>query len=154
MSNKFTYSHEMAGVTATVVVWTYGPDAQKYILLGQRRKDSDAYPGAWCLPGGYLNVGTETVIGAAQRELREEVNLDVTAGRFVPFFLDDEPGRDPRYKQVINHCYHILVDDEEELDNLGAGDDLEQIKFVHINKIPKLAFAHNLIVDEFKKTLL
>lgn len=51
------------------------------------------HEGAWVLPGGMVEPG-ERAATACEREVREEVGIDVEVRAFVSLF--DEPGRDPR----------------------------------------------------------
>ncbi len=146
---KFVYEFEMAGVTATTLLTYYpGINGKLHIVLGKRKETSDAFPGEWCLPGGYLNTGTERMVDVARRETKEEVGVEIINERWHFFFLDDKPGNDCRYAQVINFCYSAMLT-EDEFNALEAGDDITEIKLVCIDEVPKLAFAHNMIVDEF-----
>lgn len=149
--NKFTYNFEMPGVAATMVLFYYpGVNGKPHIVLGKRKETSVVYPGEWCLPGGYLNTGTERMVDVARRETMEEVGIEIPNRRWNAFFLDDEPGSDSRYVQVINHCYCAMLT-EAEVNALTPGDDIVAIKIVSIDEVPKLAFAHNMIIDEFIK---
>lgn len=143
----FEYEFEMAANTATMVVINRKTGQ---ILLGKRQDSSEAFPGAWCLPGGYLNAGEERLMTTASRELNEECNLDVPEDHWHLFYMDDKPGSDPRYKQVANSCFYTFISDEEAA-KAEAGDDLQEVKWVNRWEADKteLAFAHNDIVREF-----
>lgn len=58
------------------------------------RRGKEPFKGAWALPGGFLEVGQETLETCAVREAREETGLDVTLKRLVS--VRSDPGRDPR----------------------------------------------------------
>jgi 8-oxo-dGTP diphosphatase len=58
------------------VIW---PD-YRAVLMGLRHRDNKHAPGQWAFPGGWLEPG-ETPEQCAARELVEETNLFVTAGR-------------------------------------------------------------------------
>ena len=143
----FEYPFEMAANTATMVVVN---KKTGQILLGKRQDNSDAYPGAWCLPGGYLNAGIERLKTTARRELVEECNIDIPEERWNLFYLDDKPGTDPRYKQVVNSCFYSFIS-EEAAAKAKAGDDIQELKWVNKweAKQMKLAFAHDDIIQEF-----
>ncbi len=143
----FEYEFEMAANTATMVVVN---KKTGQVLLGKRKDSSEAFPGAWCLPGGYLNAGEERLITTARRELVEECSIDIVEERWNLFYCDDKPGSDPRYKQVINTCFYAFISDEE-AKNAEAGDDLNEIKWVDLWEARQieLAFAHNDVVWEF-----
>lgn len=143
----FEYEFEMAANTATMVVVN---KKTGQVLLGKRKDSSEAFPGWWCLPGGYLNAGEERLITTARRELNEECNIDIVEEHWHSFYVDDKPGSDPRYKQVVNNCFYSFIG-EEEAKNAEAGDDLQELKWVNVweAKQMDLAFAHNDIVWEF-----
>lgn len=147
---KFTYDFEMAGVAATMLLFYFPGVNKPHIVLGKRKPTSDVFPNEWCLPGGYLNTGTERMVDVARRETYEEVGVEIINERWHAFFLDDKPGSDSRYEQVINHCYDVLLT-EDEFNALTPGDDIVEIKIVSIDDVPKLAFSHNMIVDEWVK---
>lgn len=46
------------------------------VLLVHRSPTRDAYPDAWDLPGGHIEVG-ESELGALARELHEELGVDI-----------------------------------------------------------------------------
>jgi len=142
----FTYKQEMAGTATTMAILLEG---SRYILLGKRKSSSKAYPNFWCLPGGYLEVGKERTINTARREIKEECNIDIIEDDWHLFFIDDIPGSDPRYTQVINICYYAFVNrDNARL--AQAGDDIVELKWVPLWEAEKmdLAFNHNEIITK------
>lgn len=143
----YTYNHEMAGVAATMVLFHW---EKREVLLGLRGQNTNAFPGRWSLPGGYLNVGTEQLVTTAMRETEEETGLIISEARWILFFNDDKPGLDPRYTQVINLCHSAVVTDEEYA-AVKAADDLDEVKWVKLEEALKydLAFAHNKVLEEF-----
>lgn len=145
----FKYEFEMAGNAATMVVVNKQTGE---VLLGKRQDSSKVFPGAWCFPGGYLNVGDERLITTARREMIEECNIDIDESRWHLFYMDDEPGSDPRYNQVVNTCFYAFVSDEE-AKNAKAGDDIQKLKWANVWEAHKmkLAFAHNEILLVFMR---
>lgn len=143
----FEYEFEMAANTTTMVVVN---KTTGQVLLGKRKDSSDAFPGCWCFPGGFLNVGTERLLTAARREGNEEFGIDIDEARWNIFYSDDNPGSDPRYKQVVNTCFYAFVSDEE-ANKAKAGDDIQELKWVNVWEAHKmqLAFAHNEILLVF-----
>ena len=61
------------------------------LLLVQRGRQNDAFPGTWSLPAGYCEVDEPPRVTAV-RETAEETGLQVEAGRLVDaYFFDDDP---------------------------------------------------------------
>lgn len=147
---KHNYDFPMAGNTATMVLYTLWYKKPIEVLLGLRKKDSDAFPDRWSLPGGYLNVGTEIMLQVASRETLEETGLDINTNRWHIFFVDDKIGSDPRYIQVINLCYSAFVS-KPEYNSVVAGDDLQEVKWTVLDEALKidLPFNHNEILKKF-----
>jgi len=52
------------------------------LLLMKRSGKSKAYPGYWCLVGGFLDWG-ETGEEGAKREAREEIGVEVKIEKFI-----------------------------------------------------------------------
>lgn len=146
----YSYEFEMAATTVTMAC-VAKHQGQWYVLLGKRQDESPAYPGAWCLPGGFLDV-PETSRNAASRELKEEINLNFDSDALNVFFIDDEPGLDPRYEQVINICYYVITS-LDYLKKAKHGSDLQEVKIVKLDKVPKLAFNHNEVLTELSLML-
>lgn len=73
-------------------------DDRTHVLLIQRAADSDAYPGRWSLPGGYVDPD-ERIATAARRELVEETGITEPA-RLACIGIYDRPDRDPRGRVV------------------------------------------------------
>ena len=145
---SFTYDWPMAATTATGVI--FYPHLNK-VLLGKRRNvPGAAFPGFWCLPGGFLNVGSERSIDAVSREVHEECRIIIPTDRWRLFYVDDRPGADPRYPQVVNLCFAA---DATHDDYIAAthGDDLEAVDWFTIEEASKitLAFDHSTILKEF-----
>ena len=145
---KYTYDFPMSPV-ATTMILLYRDLSEVYVYIGQRKSGPrTTYGGQWCLPGGYMEAGIESSKTTATRETEEEVGLLIAKDRWLDLGVDDDPGGDPRYDQVINICYAVWVTDAESED-ATAGDDLVDGKWIRFDEAQKmeLAFRHNMILD-------
>lgn len=150
-----SYKFPMVAATATVMIIHLAKDGPGRILLGVRSKNANAFPGKYCLPGGFLNPKTldspgETLEEAAVREVFEETGLTIDLNDLKLFHVHSDPDTDPRC-HVINTCYWVTIEDED-LVNLKAGDDLEDIVWdqdiLVDNFLPedKMAFNHRELI--------
>jgi ADP-ribose pyrophosphatase YjhB (NUDIX family) len=136
------------------------------ILLGQRISTSEACPGMWALPGGFINTdakphttwleGSETPETAAKRELKEETCLDLADTTVLPVGVYEGNGRDPRDNDISwskSHAFFRELDEktfEDNKDIIRGMDDLPNVKWISIEDVLKmeLAFDHKKIIIE------
>lgn len=99
------------------------------------------FAGSWGVPGGKVRMD-ETLDGAAKRELYEKTGLkDVYLEQLYSF---GKVSRDPRAR-IISVAYFALVDHNKV--NLEATGKYEDIRWLPVHKLSKLAYDHNEIVD-------
>ena len=103
----YTYACPMTSVATDIAVFHFAEKGGLQIALVRRGEDSEAYPGAWALPGGFFRPDNDQDITACVlRELSEE------AGLILPAHVAGQPhvelvgvysakGRDPRPERVI-----------------------------------------------------
>jgi len=137
MKNPQDYKNPAA--TATFIF-----EKQGKILLVKRKHEP--YKGKWCLPGGFLNYGKETLEKTAQREAYEETSLKVRQKDLYLLCVNSSPNRDPR-GHVIDHVYIAT----EYSGKFKAGDDASELLWKDLNKIPRLAFDHNKDIKKYKE---
>lgn len=102
-------------LTADIVLFAV-IERRLHVLLIRRSYHSDAYPGRWALPGGYVDAG-ERIDAAARRELAEETGLTAPP-TWRRTGVYDDPNRDPR-DRVVSVAFAAVVDPEPPT----AGDD-------------------------------
>lgn len=107
------------------------------IVLVKRKN----FPQGWAIPGGFVEYG-ETVEAAAVREAKEETNLDIEIEYLLGVYSD--PSRDPR-----GHTVSIAFVCTGK-GALNAGDDAAEARVFKLDEIPKLAFDHNKVIEDFK----
>jgi len=115
------------------------------VLLGMRKHNP--FKGMWGTPGGYVEIGKkEDLNAAALRELKEETHAEgIPIKQFRTY---GDPDRDPR-DRVITTVYYAYVSEENLKDKtIKGGDDIRETQWFNINKLPKLAFDHNMILRE------
>lgn len=133
----FTYEYARPAVTADIVLIT--SEVQPRVLLIQRAHEP--FAGAWALPGGFVNAD-EPIVDAAKRELHEETGLEVDS--LEQLYTTGDPGRDPR-GWTISIAFLARVDAGTLQPR--AGDDAAAVKWFRLNKLPKLAFDHAMLVQ-------
>lgn len=119
-----------------------GSNVRNGIVLIERKYP----PMGYALPGGFVDVG-ETLKQAAVREMKEELNLNVTLTSRIGVY--DDPARDPR-GHVISVVFLAFARNEP-----VAGDDAKKafIWDYKTEKMPKFAFDHSKIITDCLKML-
>lgn len=131
-------------VAVDAVVFGY-QDRSLNILLIKRKVAP--FKNNWALPGG-LVLENESLEDAIVRELKEETN--VTIDYLEQLYSFGEPTRDPR-NRVISVTYFALVKPEHH--SIKADTDATDVAWFDINKLPELAFDHDLIIKKAKERL-
>jgi len=99
-------------------------------------------PQGLALPGGFVDIG-ESVETAVEREMKEEISLDVTRKSLLGVYSD--PTRDSRF-----HCVSIVFICEASGTPIGA-DDAKEAFVYRLDDIPyeKLVFDHAQILRDY-----
>jgi len=143
------------GVPADIVMFTLTkrerktvtktlPIRELKVMLIRRR--SWPYAGMWALPGGFCQE-SESIYGAAKRELKEETGVD--GGHLEYLGVYSTPGRDPR-GWIISNAFFALVE-ESALEQRQAADDAEEVGMFGIHEALdqlELAFDHREIIRD------
>jgi bifunctional NMN adenylyltransferase/nudix hydrolase len=126
------------------------------ILLVQRGRAPGK--GLWALPGGFLD-GSERLLTAALRELREETQLDCSdaelRGCFRAVAVFDHPQRSQRGRTITHAHYFTLPVGMAAPPRVQGADDAQDAAWVPLSKIPdmtrELFEDHYQIIDHFLK---
>jgi len=138
------YEYPRPAVTADAVVWTFGRDGWRVLLIERK---SEPFAGRWALPGGFVN-SDEPPLDASIRELHEETNVVATDFHDVGVFGDK--GRDPR-GWTISNAFYVLLPQGSVSDR--AGDDASRTAWHPMDALPNLAFDHDKIIEKAKGRL-
>jgi 8-oxo-dGTP diphosphatase len=130
-------------VTVDVVILTMS-DGRLHVLLV--RRGVPPFEGMWAIPGGFKRP-TETLDGAAKRELVEETGVD-GASLLTQFGAYGDPGRDPRMNVVTVGYLAVL----RKVGDVVAGTDAAEASLVPASDVLdgkiELAFDHDRIVRD------
>lgn len=133
----YTYPYPRPAVTVDAILFKKGTNE---LLLIQRKKDP--YAGKWALPGGFLEMN-ELLVDGCRREVEEETGLQVK--ELTQFKTYDSIHRDPRGRTISVVFYGIVEDGFA----VQGGDDASAAAWFPVDRLPKLAFDHALIISEF-----
>ncbi|GAB1856228.1 NUDIX domain-containing protein [Flavobacteriaceae bacterium MHTCC 0001] len=132
-------------VAVDAVVFGYESKNNLSVLLIKR--GIEPFKGEWALPGG-LVLNDESLEEAVERELKEETGI--TIDYLEQLYTFGKPNRDPR-NRVVAVTYFALVKPNHF--TIKADTDAADVKWFHLNELPKLAFDHQLVLDTAKERL-
>jgi len=135
-AKAFAYEYARPAVTVDVVLVT--KEKRPRVLLIQRKKDP--FAGSWALPGGFAEEG-ETLLSAAERELKEETGVVVSG--LEQLYTAGDPGRDPR-GWTVSVVFLARVDAAKV--KARAADDAKAVAWFYLNELPVLAFDHLILL--------
>ena len=114
---------------------------QKKLVLIKRA--NPPFKGKYALPGGFVEYN-EKVEDAVVREIAEETGLITKIKSLCGVYSD--PNRDPR-----GHTVSAVFELKVKSGKLKSGSDAKEAKLFSLDKIPGLAFDHDLIVGDYLK---
>jgi 8-oxo-dGTP diphosphatase len=147
-----TYIYKAPTLTVDAVIFQLIEDQLSLLLIKRARKP---FAGKWALPGGYVPEG-ETTRQALSRNLFKKTGIDVdNLGYLEQFYAFDTVARDPRGHAVsvsyLGLSQHIQLNSDV---NVHESSELENPTFFSVNKLPKLAFDHELIIKSVLNYLI
>lgn len=132
---KYHYKYPHPSVTTDCVIFGFDGTNLNVLLV---ERGIEPYKGRWALPGGFMRMDESAEEGAL-RELKEETGLE---GAYIKQFgTFTAPNRDPR-ERIITIAYYALVKIQE----VRGADDAADARWFPLNKIPSLAFDHDMIL--------
>lgn len=132
----YKYPRPVVAVDCVVFGWN---ESGLHVLLVKREKEP--FAGKWSLPGGFV-LENEKTGETAERVLKSKGGLKNVF--FEQLYTFSNTGRDPR-GWIISVAHYALVGlstemQEKQTDNAGR-------HWVHIHKLPRLAFDHREIIE-------
>ena len=131
-------------VAVDAVIFGYESKSLSVLLI---KRGVEPFKDSWALPGG-LVLEDESLENAVKRELKEETGVKIDY--LEQLYTFGKPNRDPR-NRVVSISYFGLVRPNHF--TIKADTDADEAQWFPINKIPKLAFDHKVILNMAKKRL-
>lgn len=118
----------------------FGYEEQTISVLLIKRK-YEPFKGEWAIPGGFV-LNDESLEEAVERELKEETGIKINY--LEQLYTFGKPKRDPR-NRVVSVAYFGLI--KPSAFKIFASTDAEEVQWFKINKLPKLSFDHEEILN-------
>ena len=135
---SFTYDYPRPCVTTDCLVFRKIDTIWSVLLI---ERGNEPFKGCWALPGGFLEM-EENLDACAARELQEETGLtDIELHQLYAF---GAPNRDPRHRTISVAYWGV---DNTERQAVGS-DDAVEARWFALDKLPSLAFDHELILQK------
>ena len=142
-------------IAAVVCITAKSIHGDSYVLAVQRGKGTPdpEYVGAYCMPCGYLDYD-ETIVQAAQREVKEETGLTFPISDFKLVSINDNPLGDKRQNVTFRYMVNsnVPIEDLSKLFTTknSEKDEVESIKFIKLKDIDNYewAFNHQELIKE------
>jgi len=138
--------YEQLSVTVDLVIFTVIDNELKVLLI---KRGQEPFIDFWALPGGFVRIN-ESLEEAALRELKEETGIQKVY--LEQLYTFGNPKRDPRGR-VVTISYFALVDSTKIKPVVTGEEQIKDVMWFSINKLPKLGFDHEDIVKYALKRL-
>ncbi len=138
----YTYAYPRPAVTVDIIVLKEIENNTQILLIERKH---EPFKSLWALPGGFVDI-EEEIEDAAYRELNEETS--VSEIQLIQYKTFGKVGRDPRGRTISIVYFGTLSNLNQKIE---AGDDAKNLKWFSINELPKLAFDHQEVINDFLK---
>ena len=135
---SFTYEYPRPCITTDCLVFRKIDSVWSLLLI---ERGNEPFKGCWALPGGFLEM-EEDLDTCAARELQEETGL--TGIDLHQLYAFGAPNRDPRHRTISVAYWGV---DNTERQAVGS-DDAVEARWFALDKLPGLAFDHELILQK------
>ena len=129
-------------VTVDMVAYCFVEGNIKLLLI---RRKAHPYQNCLALVGGFMDKG-EDAAHACQREVKEEVNLELPLEKIEQLMTVSTPGRDPRGWTVT--IAHLVYLPSCALELVQAGDDAKDVVFVDVDFQTGKCFLKGVELEE------
>ena len=129
----------------SVTTDTVAYNGDKILLI---RRGNYPYKNFWALPGGFMEKTDEDLNFGAQREFKEETGIDIDPKYFRQIKTYGH-NFDPRMK-IVDVAFSVRVS-KKDMDKVKGLDDACDARWFQIDELPKLAFHHEQIINDFLK---
>lgn len=129
----------------SVTTDTVAYNGDKILLI---RRGNYPYKNYWALPGGFFEKTDEDLNFGAQRELKEETGIDIDPKYFRQIKTYGH-NFDPRMK-IVDVAFSVRVS-KKDMNKVKGLDDACDARWFQIDALPKLAFHHEQIINDFLK---
>lgn len=129
----------------SVTTDTVAYNGDKILLI---RRGNYPYKNFWALPGGFFEKTDEDLNFGAQRELKEETGIDIDPKYFRQIKTYGH-NFDPRMK-IVDVAFSVRVS-KKDMNKVKGLDDACDARWFQIDELPKLAFHHEQIINDFLK---
>lgn len=135
---SFTYKYPRPCVTTDCLIFRKIRNNWHLLLI---ERGNEPFKGCWALPGGFLEM-EEDLDTCAARELQEETGL--TGIELHQFYAFGAPNRDPRHRTISVAYWGVDNSEQQAVGN----DDAAKAQWFALEKLPSLAFDHELILQK------
>ena len=130
-------------ITSEVILSFEDANDKRFVLLLKNIGDG------WHLPFTFMGEN-ETALEAAQRVVREKVNLNIDKNGLDFLNIYDNPKRIPKARRIATAYFHFLDEVNSILVAKNVAFKTKRAWF-YVDELPKLPFDHGQMIEDFLK---